>query len=1084
MASPPLDAQDIGPSLFSTAPSTPEPDAHAPQPSTSREAFPPGHYIVHTTASPPTSSCLAPQTLRKSVSVDSFVQYARDESSSAAGTRQSRVNTGSALDPPRNLVFGISDGLRRERERARSERSRAASVSTTLSGDDYEESVGGDAEPSDLLHSSPTGFRPQPPIKAHEQPEIFATSVQLPLPSRTPTLSTTSSTSSTSVTTTSSTQEDVPRLRATTSMQSMPRRGTVPTIPTSGAGRTRSGSLGVYNSPAVSGVRMVINTQLSSCDEALTIAVVGTPGCGKSVAIRKGLKSCSLGEPLTFSAPSGTRSWSRYSQRIGRTSNHKSVPDAHLYVIEIDISASPIDPPALHAVAWPDGTPRVDGVIICYDVSDEASFAPVISLLRGYRDMKLPVIVLACKDDLQPQVDSTSAAVITFQLDTGLIEVTSTTEAGKSRIRRTFEWLLKSIFRARSPSGVDDGRNPASPDFLPRPSWETPRTGTPTVTTTPTASSSMSSMRTVAQAQAIPRHSPTTSLRKPSSRTSDVSSSPVLARASHDIPPAEPRASQERRTESSRETNYKGLSTDSFDHVGSDVINGSDDHPEEPKEEKESQSRPAQWASLDDLLDKLIFLAVSGDDPAFITHFLLTYRRFATPRSVILAMQKRMRQLDNPSGDPMFACFAQMRICSLLDQWIREYPHDFAVPNTAGALNALTKSIVSKTYLLHYGSEFLPFTEMLASLHDRDNTWALKPEDTGVDSEGSSDEEEAASEIESTTTKPPTPIPALQTSPSQHGVPRARKPSLPLAGLGSRNGPSSPPDSSHSPPTKQLLAQLVKVAQTINATDSEEIARQITLAQAQSFLAIEPRHWLHFTFTPSNKDPNVDTIGAYNAQAERLGQWVVSLILCHDRPSKRARQIEKFVDIAQKLRAHNNYSALRAFVAGINNSTFPGDDSHERFKTNAPEQAKNLSSWDVLLRTHASHRAYRLALRNSRGAVIPALEVHMNDLIRAHEGNKDSDSNDPTKIHWGKYHLVGRLVGTPTACQAQCRASHEYHFEEKPSIKKLVFETPVMDEEFQKSRIAPPDFDVDDNFRPAPSEAPKDVALLRKLFFW
>ena len=48
-------------------------------------------------------------------------------------------------------------------------------------------------------------------------------------------------------------------------------------------------------------------------------------------------------------------------------------------------------------------------------------------------------------------------------------------------------------------------------------------------------------------------------------------------------------------------------------------------------------------------------------DPAFITHFLLTYRRFATPRSVLLAMQKRLRQLDSPSGDPMFACFAQMR---------------------------------------------------------------------------------------------------------------------------------------------------------------------------------------------------------------------------------------------------------------------------------------------------------------------------------------------------------------------------------------------------------------------------------------
>lgn len=82
---------------------------------------------------------------------------------------------------------------------------------------------------------------------------------------------------------------------------------------------------------------------------------------------------------------------------------------------------------------------------------------------------------------------------------------------------------------------------------------------------------------------------------------------------------------------------------------------------------------------LEALLDKLLFLAVSGEgvytdpcsyplaeiflckEPNFITNFLLTYRRFCAPRQVLLAMQKRMRQLDMPCGDPMFASFAQMR---------------------------------------------------------------------------------------------------------------------------------------------------------------------------------------------------------------------------------------------------------------------------------------------------------------------------------------------------------------------------------------------------------------------------------------
>jgi hypothetical protein len=95
------------------------------------------------------------------------------------------------------------------------------------------------------------------------------------------------------------------------------------------------------------------------------------------------------------------------------------------------------------------------------------------------------------------------------------------------------------------------------------------------------------------------------------------------------------------------------------------------------------------------------------------------------------------------------------------------------------------------------------------------------------------------------------------------------------------------------------------------------------------------------------------------------------LILCHERPRNRARQVEKFVDIAMKLRQMNNYSALRAFVAGINNAT--DDPMMEAFKSKSPDHWKNLQSWDVLLQQTRAHRSYRLALRNSKGACIPAL---------------------------------------------------------------------------------------------------------------
>ena len=95
------------------------------------------------------------------------------------------------------------------------------------------------------------------------------------------------------------------------------------------------------------------------------------------------------------------------------------------------------------------------------------------------------------------------------------------------------------------------------------------------------------------------------------------------------------------------------------------------------------------------------------------------------------------------------------------------------------------------------------------------------------------------------------------------------------------------------------------------------------------------------------------------------------MILCHERPRQRARQVEKFVDIAMKLRQMNNYSGLRAFVAGINNAT--DDPTMEAFKSKSPDQLKTLRSWDVLLQQSRAHRYYRMALHNSKGACIPAM---------------------------------------------------------------------------------------------------------------
>lgn len=1093
-----------GPSLSYSTPSHPDDSehvaaGHSPAPSQrSRDSFstalnspsqiPVDFVEPQPAAAADTASLLPlPPSLRKSISVDSFVHYGRDHT--AITTRPNRGHTGSSLDPPKGFPFDVTRKL--DRDRRLLGRNRGASISTV--GDDPESVVGeSDIERSDVLNSPTDGFK-HVSLKGQDKGKTFVSGGELPLPSRTPTLSTTSSMSSIMTTSpSSSTQEGVPRMQSASSLQSMPRRGIPVASP---AGRTRSGSLGVYT-PS-SNRRMVINTTMpppesvTQSHSAVTLVVVGVAGCGKSMVIRKGLRGYGLSDP---SAPLlGSQHASRYTRRVGKLPRTDNIRECPLNIIEVDIPLS-IPDTSVSTVNFLPEAPRVDGVLICYDASDEQSFRPVEALLRGYRALQLPTVVLACKSDLSRRIDPQAALDILQQYDVGLVEVHNADDVGKEKMRRSFDWLLKAVLRDRrsSRSEFEDYRNPASPDILVLPpweKWESSRTVTPTVASSTSTHNSVQAPATHIPQPQYPAPLPSI----PASRTT-TPNPPTRARSTSDLLSEQEKLhSQDSHGVDATEIPNPSMAGHEENYASADSLDGrviSADVPKEVPEEKKASkikdSRPAQWATLDELLDKLLFLGVSGDDPTYITHFLLTYRRFASPRSLLLAMQKRMRQLDSPSGDPMFACYAQMRICHLLELWIRDYPYDFAVRGTAGALSALIKSIISKTYLLHYGSDFLPFLEVLPNLVDVDAAWALKVEDLADESDDSyslledDDENASKSEVDSQSN-------LNASSSTMKGKPatgfRERKGSLPLSAK------ALLPQNNHvneDPTPKDQLKKLFRLAQEVNATDPEEIAQEITRLQSKLFLQIRPRNWLNYTFVSGKKDQEVDTIARFNSVSNHLADWVVSLILCHDKARMRAKQIEKFVEIAQKLRTLNNYSALRAFVAGINNATFPGDQTMEQFKTKAPDQAKNLQSWDVLLQHIRSHRAYRLALRNTKGACIPALEVHISDLIRSHEGNDDFHSDDATKVHWGKFNMMGRFITNTTQCQAQCLSTMDYNFVERQNIANMLHCNFLMDEEMQKSRIAPPDADFDE-YRPVPPRPlhdPKDVAILRRLLFW
>lgn len=198
------------------------------------------------------------------------------------------------------------------------------------------------------------------------------------------------------------------------------------------------------------------------------------------------------------------------------------------------------------------------------------------------------------------------------------------------------------------------------------------------------------------------------------------------------------------------------------------------------------------------------------------------------------------------------------RICNLLATWIHDYPHDFSVKGTAGALSAFVTSVINKSYLLHYGSDFLPFLEELPGFVDTDFVWATKEEYGLGDESSDEDEDDGYSFLE----KPP--VSSILTSdpdeqPKEPGssvksLPekqpqnnqRERKGSLPLTNIPKvmQPAPGPPPlttgvgGAAPGMTVKEQVKHLQRVAAEVYLFDSEDIAKEITRIEEKLFTDI------------------------------------------------------------------------------------------------------------------------------------------------------------------------------------------------------------------------------------------------------
>ncbi|XP_059362277.1 RAS guanyl-releasing protein 1-like [Carassius carassius] len=151
----------------------------------------------------------------------------------------------------------------------------------------------------------------------------------------------------------------------------------------------------------------------------------------------------------------------------------------------------------------------------------------------------------------------------------------------------------------------------------------------------------------------------------------------------------------------------------------------------------------------------------------------------------------------------------------------------------------------------------------------------------------------------------------------------------------------------------------------------------------------------------------------YNPALERsvmlcngVSQWVQLMILNKHTSQQRAEVFTKFIHVAQKLRALQNFNTLMAVIGGLCHSSI------SRLKDTASllssDVTKTLSELTELLSSYSNYSNYRRVYNDCTGFKVPILGVHLKDLISLNEALPDYLEDD--KINLGKMqHLYSNI---------------------------------------------------------------------------
>ncbi|KAK2071917.1 hypothetical protein P8C59_006302 [Phyllachora maydis] len=702
--------------------------------------------------------------------------------------------------------------------------------------------------------------------------------------------------------------------------------------------------------------------------EPINIAVIGANGVGKSAFVQRALR---LPRPPILNTTSLRQDF-------------EGVPYV-VTLIELDLEVFDVDP--AQPVQWPKQIsghtlPPMDGVLMLYDVMNKDSIRDLPQTMAALAHSSLPTIIVATKCDAPENVRQLDTSGVASAFPTCICDFKTSVNVPNSA-RECLQAMLKAAITSRCGKRAEPQpprrravsvANLEAPPNTPhsRPASEH------SIAKHSRASAEFSLLRGVAAASdGHPRAQSRSPRPEHRNQASHIATSPAS-----DAP-----------DDGTRQTVWSMLRTpgvrldaaqDSFldvDESDADSYRYSDDIPILQRNDEGVPERPAK--------------------PLF---------------SAILARLDRVKADD--TAHYLTKTETQLRIVEAVAKWLSQYPGDFARPTTKRKLEDLVR---------HFSTEPV-FSAAAQQMRADLETKVVENDDTGwARSDDIEDEESTIDEARSSQADSRRPsemadsMSSVQVDDSASSVPRRVSQSSELSMSDREAGRSPARFQFHSFEDYEREAATIVTTATLSLNkfryhifmdiDSDDMAEEMTRMDWVMFSSIRIRDLVrHVSLSMEQRERcrSLKNVNRMIQHFNHIAQWVANMVLIRDKAKHRAPCLEKFMVIALKLRQLNNYNGLAAVLAGIN-----GTAVHRLAQTRAlvsHDVQKRFARLVLLMGSHKSHFAYRLAWENSPLPRIPFIPLHRRDLVSAEEGSRTFVGPGGDRINWRKFEVLGEVL--------------------------------------------------------------------------